>query len=282
MENLDAWFATETPEAMTARSYADYRAAWDIRNRQRSGRWDQQTSNAYFGALNLARDRLRKLIGIPATGDSSDESPSSSGDDVSGLPSWADDLLAEADDRRIPLQAFTTLIDAELELDGNLDAVSPIAEVALRLYPSHVIPHNSLAFKLLPRWYGASGDAMALAGGVAGAHQPPQNDYVYFLMTTHLARIVSISDRGEYMGFDAARGARGFREFVDRSIFDPQRTFLYLALCVNRSEDTQEAETAMTHLLAQTPVLNRSYDRPFPSFRTRAKRIAEQIAAEAE
>ncbi len=159
--------------------------------------------------------------------------------------------LMEISDRP-PLVAFSTLIRARIETDGNLDNVDVLSRRASQLYPGELAPHFEIMGKLLPQWYGEVGDAASFAVSASKIYEQPYSDLLYMRMVARSAYWLDSRNQSSYKTIDAERIRRGVDECIrQNAAIDHDMWELWLDLFV-RQHEKELMNRIFRHLIENT------------------------------
>ena len=113
-------------------------------------------------------------------------------------------------DSEPPLAAFDlrVLIDSE---HGELERLDPFCQRAMALYPGEDAPHEAIAFKLLPQWFGEPGDFVSFVLSVSKMVDGPDSDWFYARLVSEAVDYVPRS-KAEWNSYDRNKHLRGIEE----------------------------------------------------------------------
>lgn len=217
---LEQWAQEGSQIALVAKGLHHYKRAWAHRGSGLAGTVTQQGWEGYQHHLKLAIDELDKVLAM--------DSP--------------------------PLIAIKTRVEAGLEDTGELDQADPLCRLACELYPGEVAPHESLAFKLMPQWFGEPGDTLSFMSSVARMYEEPHGDYLYMRLVSTTTSYLDKRDSVGWKSFDPIRVRRGVQECIRREANNTDDLWSLWMQTIGRANDASGAELILTHLMETTAV----------------------------
>jgi hypothetical protein len=143
-------------------------------------------------------------------------------------------------DSEPPLVAFDKRIQVGLEMGSELSEVDSFCQRAMALYPGEEAPHEAIAFKLLPQWFGEPGDFVSFALSVSKMMEGPDSDVLYLRLMSGAVDYVPRSG-AEWSSYDRNKLLRGVEEANRRKInlrYDMWKAWSYF----NETRDMEAAD----------------------------------------
>lgn len=115
-------------------------------------------------------------------------------------------------DSKPPLSAF----DARVKIGtatGKISEMDPFCRRAMALYPGEEEPHEAVAFKMLPQWFGEPGDFVSFVLSVSKMMKGAESDLLYVRLLSGAVKNVQRS-RAEWNSYDRDKLLRGVEEAV--------------------------------------------------------------------
>jgi hypothetical protein len=215
IKGLEEWRAEGSQLSMVVNGVRHYRHAWNARGRYNGA--DQNAWNKYSEHLQLCRAELDKALAI--------QPPP-------------------------PLVAFDLRISARLESSAELEKVNDWCRQATELYPTELIPHYSVCFKLLPQWKGEYGDALSFALSVSKMFEGAEADYKYMRLTAQITSALDFRNSVEWRSYDSNRIRRGLDECFRRNANTGNDLWMLWMQFHKRTRDTESAERVLKYLMA--------------------------------
>jgi hypothetical protein len=149
-----------------------------------------------------------------------------------------------------PVAALERRISVALEQGQSLKDVDPWCRLATELYPTELDPHDAIAFKLLPQWFGEHGDALYYCLSVAKMFESPEGDYKYVRLMNGLIDQLHFDRPKAWWSYDHDRIRRGIDECFRRDV-DTGISLGYTWMQVyERAQDREGANRVLEHLMA--------------------------------
>lgn len=215
LARLEDWRLDGSQLALTASGLRHYHRAWNERGSGTSDTVSRQGWQGYQDRSKLAKEDLDRAIAL-------------------GDP---------------PLVAIEYRIDVGLEGDEGLKEVDPLCRQASELYPGELEPHASIAYKLLPRWMGETGDSVSFALSAAKAFEGGDGDVLYSRIIGRLAYSIHWGDTLAWKSYDSQRMQRGLEESMRRGLHDGVNPFLNWLQLRNRARNQSMSDQLLEHLL---------------------------------
>ncbi len=212
LKNLEKWRDSGDVFALTASALRNYRLAWRARGSGYAHEITQEGHKGYQEFLQATKEDLDLAL--------KHETP--------------------------PLLAFELAVQHGLETQGELEAVDGICRRAMELYPGEVDPHASLAYKLLPQWYGEFGDVMSYFLSLSKMVEGASGDVLYFRLVA-LRTFDVYRHPGGWRSYDAKRIERGFDEYVRRKLNDGNSDWAMFFQLHERARNPEMGDRVLKH-----------------------------------
>lgn len=149
-----------------------------------------------------------------------------------------------------PVVALEARISVALEQGHRLPDVDHWCRLATELYPTEIDPHDAIAIKLLPQWFGDRGDAVNHALSVAKMFEGPEGDYKYVWLINGLIDYIRDYDPVIWRSYDGERIRRGLEESFRRKVDTGDRLGYMWIQLHERTQDSETANLVLQHLMA--------------------------------
>ena len=173
-------------------------------------------------------------------------------------------------DSEPPLVAFNLRVLIGTE-QSELEEMDPFCRRAMALYPGEDAPHESIAFKLLPQWFGEPGDFVSFVLSVSKMVDGPDSDWFYARLISGAVSYVPRSKR-EWNSYDRNKHLRGveeaFRQEAHGSseIWSAWRNFTFI-------NDREAADRVIELVMGAYPAIPNSFDQYSSSIHSSAEKI---------
>ncbi len=151
-------------------------------------------------------------------------------------------------DGDVPLIGFETMIQADLDQDGDLEKVDAFCRQATELYPGETKPHGTISFKLLPQWHGEPGDVISFCLSVSKMTAGAASDLQFAKLVGGIAYYVDYNNVN-WVSYDPIKIRRGIKEFVRRGDTETDVMWNLWTQLVIRTKDQPSADILMTDFL---------------------------------
>lgn len=215
IDGLEAWRDRGRQLGFVVDGLRHYRVAWNARGGGTINTVTQSGWQTYREHLELARQQLDKAIEM-------------------GNP---------------PAAAFEKRISVALEQGAGLQEVDHWCRQTTQLYPTEIDPHDAIAFKLLPQWFGEQGDALSYVLSVSKMFESPEGEYKYVWLVNGLVAQLAFHDTVAWRSYDARRIRKGLEECFRRDIDTGTNLCMLWMQFHQRTRDQESADLVLRHLM---------------------------------
>jgi hypothetical protein len=216
ISGLEQWRDESGQLGLVVDGLRHYRIAWNARGGGLANTVTQKGWQTYGRYLELAGEQLDKAIEL-------------------GNP---------------PAAALEKRISVALEHGKSLQDVDRWCRLSTELYPTEIDPHDAIAFKLLPQWFGEQGDALSFALSVSKMFEGPEGDRKYLWLTNGLVAQLDFSNTVAWRSYDSNRIRRGLDECFRRNEYAGTSLCMLWMQFNHRTRDHESADRVLKHLMA--------------------------------
>ena len=166
-----------------------------------------------------------------------------------------DQCTAALESESPPLAAYEYWIRCKLELGGQLEQIDEMCRKATTQYPGEVAPHESVSFKLAPRWFGEAGDPASHGRSVAKLFSRPADSQLYVRLLGGVAAYTDRDADAEWSSYDRRLMTEGIRNAILSGRHPSPNEWLAFGLVADHLRDPELAEKWLRHLVHTTPVI---------------------------
>ncbi|MEM6687907.1 MAG: hypothetical protein AAF664_00680 [Planctomycetota bacterium] len=241
LENLSAWLAEGSPEALTAKACERIDAAWRKRGTSYVNQIAPQDYADYQRLIGEAMPLLERAI----------------------------------QSEHCCATAYRRLIAVKLETGSNLEDIDSLCQEALERFPGSMEIHYQLMVKLLPQWFGEGSDSLAYASAISELYEDGYGDYLYLRLAANLMEFYQPRTSGVWKGIDIRKLERGFEFFEDLpgDVKDREAPWRYVLLCDRVFRDRARSTAAIEHLMQRCFPISPGY------FRSMVRSNYDQVMA---
>ena len=154
---------------------------------------------------------------------------------------------------------------------GELEKMDPFCQRAMALYPGEDAPHEAVAFKLLPQWFGEPGDFVSFVLSVSKMVDGPDSDWFYARLISGAVDNVPRS-KTEWNSYDRNKHLRGIEVAIRQEahgsveIWRAWRNFMY-------TNDQEAGDRVIELIMGAYPAIPTSFDQYSSSIHSSAEKI---------